>query len=81
MNRPVANHPFMWEAIEGLRRHTSHLHPLGDLVGHDIDSDGDCVCGPSAEPVKIDEFGGLGWMFVHAALDGRQLRERVADRG
>lgn len=65
-----------WEAVEGLRRFTSHVYPIGDLVEHDIDSDGDCVCGPRIEPVPIDDMGGLGWMFVHASLDGREIAER-----
>lgn len=64
-----------WEAIEGLRRFTSHVHPQNDLVEHDIDSDGDCVCGPRTESVPVDDFGRLGWIFVHAALDGRELAE------
>ena len=66
-----------WEAIEGLRRFTSHVHPLSDLIEHDIDSDGDCVCGPVVEPVPTDDAGGLGWMFVHSSLDGREEAERA----
>lgn len=68
-----------WEAIEGLRRHTSHVHPLNDFVEHDIDSDGDCVCGPVVDPVPLDEFGGFGWVYVHASLDGRERGEGAGD--
>jgi hypothetical protein len=68
-----------WEAIEGLRQYTSHVHPLGDLIEHDIDSEGDCVCGPRVEPVPTDDAGGLGWMYVHSSLDGREKEE--AGRG
>lgn len=65
----------MWRAIAGLRPHTSHVHPIGDLIDHDIDSDGDCVCGPRVGPVPIDKFGGLGWVYIHASLDGRERTE------
>lgn len=66
----------MWQWIEGLRPHTSHVHPLGDLIEHDIDSDGDCVCVPCTEPVTGDG-GGVSWMYIHASLDGRELTEGV----
>ncbi len=71
----------VWEAIEGRRRFTAHVHPLADLVEHDIDSEGDCACGPAVELVARDDYGGFGWIYVHAALDKRELSERAAAGG
>lgn len=62
-----------WDAVEGDRQFTSHLRPLADLVEHTVD--GDCVCGPLVEPVPTDDMGGLGWVYVHASLDGREFAE------
>lgn len=62
-----------WDWTEGLHRFTSHLFPTSDLIEHDLDSDGDCVCGPVVEPVPRDEHGGFGWMYLHSSLDGREL--------
>lgn len=62
-----------WDAVEGDRQYTSHLRPLADLVEHTVDVD--CVCGLRAEPVPSDDMGGLGWVYVHASLDGREFAE------
>jgi hypothetical protein len=50
-----------------------HVHPLGDLIEHDISED--CACGPQARPVMRDD-GSAGWLMVHNSLDGREARER-----
>lgn len=50
-----------------------HVHPLGDLVQHDLDSE-DCVCGPTVRPVMHDD-GSIGWLILHHALDGREKTE------
>lgn len=84
MRCPVADHGgvLRWEADEGGRRFTSHMHPAGDLIEHDISSDGDCICGPTVIPVPTDDMGGLGWVYVHSSLDGREQAEREeAGRG
>ena len=47
-----------------------HVFPLNDLVDHDTDG-GDCVCGPTTEPVERDD-GSIGWVVCHHALDGRE---------
>lgn len=51
-----------------------HVRPLGDLMEHEESPD--CWCGPRAELVRSDD-GPDGWLHVHAALDGRELRERA----
>lgn len=51
---------------------TLHVHPLGDLVEHDISED--CACGPRPQPVKRED-GSVGWLLVHNSLDGREKRE------
>lgn len=47
-----------------------HVWPEADLVMHDLDDDGSCVCAPIAVAVARDD-GSVGWMFRHTALDGR----------
>lgn len=49
-----------------------HVVPLGDAVEHV--SDDDCVCGPTAKPIKGDD-GAVQWIMVHHSLDGRELTE------
>lgn len=51
---------------------TVHVVPISDLTEHD--SDEDCVCIPTVEPVQRDD-GSTGWMYVHHSLDGRELHE------
>lgn len=51
----------------------SSQKPAGpDLVEHD--STGDCICGPTAQPVKRDD-GSVGWIYIHHSLDGREHTE------
>lgn len=45
------------------------MNPADDLIQHD--TVGDCVCGPTTEPVVRDD-GSIGWVVVHHALDGRK---------
>lgn len=53
---------------------TLHVHPVGDLMEHDTDSE-DCTCGPTTEPVVRDD-GSIGWLIVHHSLDGRERSEK-----
>lgn len=53
-----------------------HVHPAGDLIVHDTDTD-DCVCGPGMRPVKRDD-GSVGWLVTHHSLDGREKQENPA---
>lgn len=53
---------------------TVHVFPVDDLVEHDTDG-GDCVCGPTTEPVERND-GSMGWLVVHHSLDGRELHEQ-----
>jgi hypothetical protein len=50
-----------------------HTYPVGDLTEHDTDG-GDCVCGPTTEPVKRED-GSIGWHIIHHSLDGREANE------
>lgn len=50
-----------------------HVYPRGDQVEHDTDG-GDCVCGPTTEPVPLVD-GGIGWIVTHHSLDGRERNE------
>lgn len=52
---------------------TIHVYPLGDLVEHDTGG-GDCVCGPTTEPVERED-GSFGWVVSHHSLDGREALE------
>ncbi len=47
------------------------------LFEHDVDSDGDCPCGPRVEPVPRPD-GSFGWVYVHHSLDGREQHEPAA---
>lgn len=49
-----------------------HIQPLDDLIEHETSDD--CPCGPVSEPVKLAD-GSVGWIVVHASLDGRELAE------
>lgn len=42
-----------------------HIVPENDLVGHEYS--GDCACGP-----QVEHLGGIDWLYVHHALDGRE---------
>lgn len=55
---------------------SSHVHtyPLGDVIEHLVDKDGDCPCGPTVEPVTADD-GSVNWHYVHHSLDGREFSE------
>jgi hypothetical protein len=50
-----------------------HVFPTGDLIDHDTDG-GECPCGPTSEPVKRED-GSVGWVVIHASLDGREAKE------
>ncbi|WP_199841290.1 hypothetical protein [Streptomyces scabiei] len=49
-----------------------HVVPLGDAVEHV--SDHDCLCGPTAKPIKTDD-GSIQWLMIHHSLDGREIDE------
>lgn len=49
-----------------------HVHPVGDLIEHEM-TEG-CPCGPRPQPVTRDD-GSVGWLIVHASLDGREKTE------
>lgn len=48
-----------------------HVLPIGDLVEHV--SDDDCLCGPTAKPIKVDD-GSMQWLMIHHSLDGARGR-------
>jgi hypothetical protein len=50
-----------------------HVHPVNDLVAHDLVGDS-CVCVPRSVPVTRSD-GSIGWVIVHHSLDGREQRE------
>lgn len=52
---------------------TVHVYPVGDLIEHDVDG-GDCLCGPSTEPVPREDVS-MGWVVTHHSLDGREFTE------
>lgn len=47
-----------------------HVVPLGDAV--EYVSDDDCLCGPTATPVKVGD-GSVQWLMIHHSLDGREM--------
>lgn len=52
-----------------------HVHPVDDLLAHELTED--CPCGPRPEAVKRDD-GSMGWLMVHNSLDGREKDEKPA---
>lgn len=53
---------------------TVHTYPVNDIVEHDTEHDGDCICGPTVEAVFLED-GSNGWQIIHHSLDGREERE------
>ena len=52
-----------------------HVWPVNDIIEHDHDDpDGNCVCGPTVEPVEGQD-GYIGWLITHHSLDGREQDE------
>jgi hypothetical protein len=46
-------------------------------VEHDHeDDDGNCVCGPTIEPIEGHD-GYIGWLVTHHSLDGRERQEQA----
>lgn len=68
-----------WERIEGLTFGTVIVHPLADLIEHDIDGEDRCPCGPRVEPAPRPD-GSFGWLYVHHSLDGRERYESVGEQ-
>jgi hypothetical protein len=50
-----------------------HVHPVGDLVEHELVADR-CLCGPRPVPA-VTCTGEQVVIYVHASLDGRELAE------
>lgn len=44
-----------------------HVLPVNDLIDHDLTDS--CPCGPADQSVIRDD-GSVGWIVVHASLDG-----------
>lgn len=51
-----------------------HIHPLGDLIEHQLDDAGDCVCGPACFVDTGTDVGDVD-RWIHHALDGRDVSE------
>lgn len=56
-----------WINVDDPRTFDTHVAPIGDLREHTLSAD--CWC----KPVRDEECSGV---FVHNALDGRELVER-----
>lgn len=52
----------------------SVVHPIDDVIEHDVDGEDRCVCGPLVTPVPRDD-GSMGWMYTHHSADGREQFE------
>lgn len=59
-----------WEACTWDEGDHVHVVPLDDIVNHDEDNNGECICGVVTAPVQRDD-GSTAWMYTHHALDGR----------
>jgi hypothetical protein len=46
-----------------------HVYPQDDIVAHEVDYEGECICGPS----PIFAVGGM--LYEHHSLDGREFAE------
>lgn len=53
----------------------AHVVPINDLVEHEADDDGECPCGPVVQPIERED-GTIAWVYIHNALDGRDLEEQ-----
>lgn len=66
----------MWATDVEPTRWGVHVHPLDDVVEHDITSQ-ECVCGPIVE--WVNPLTGVSYpagpVVVHHSLDGRELDE------
>lgn len=51
-----------------------HVMPIDDLIEHEYDEEGYCPCGPEVRPVERED-GSIAWLYIHNALDGRDLEE------
>ena len=60
-----------WEAVTIDHGDHAHVIPVFDSISHDVDPDGDCICGTRIEPNVWDD-GTINWMITHFALDGRE---------
>lgn len=69
-----------WEAATWDDGDHVHVVPVGDGVPHAEDETGDCICGPTVEPVFRDD-GSNGWLTTHHSLDGRERHEGLHDLG
>lgn len=56
---------------------TMHVYPVEDLIEHNAEEGGACICGPRTTPVKRDD-GSMAWVVTHHSLDGRELTEEDA---
>lgn len=55
-----------------------HVYPMNDLVGHDLEEDAGCVCGPTIDRMEAPD-GRIGVLVVHHSLDGREQIELLED--
>lgn len=54
---------------------TVHVHPVNDLVEHDIEGD-ECLCGATWEFIDPDTGEAHGEpLVIHHSLDGREHQE------
>lgn len=61
-----------WLAAPDTPVREAHVRPQDDGFDHEFDPD--CGCGPAVIPVERED-GSVGWVYRHASLDGRELRE------
>lgn len=59
---------------EGDNTHV-HVEPIDDLIEHLNDEEGDCICGPTIQPVKAED-GSMAWLYIHHSLDNREAHEQ-----
>ncbi len=59
----------LWRTTQVPSEGAVHVHPLKDLVQHELTDD--CVCGPRTELHKGSGKPDL-YAFIHHALDGRK---------
>lgn len=52
-----------------------HVAPIWDGIDHEIEGT-ECVCGPEVIPVPAAD-GSIGYLIVHASLDGRENAEQI----
>ncbi len=63
-----------WRSVYMSFSSVLHVVPVNDLIDHDVNTRGECVCVPNVE-IVMHANGKEVSMYTHSSLDGRELKE------